>query len=1174
MHRFKQADQPAASNQATGAKQAPQSAFNLNLLLSNLPGMAYRCIVDNSVWNMEFVSAGARDLTGYDAGDLTGNRGHRYAEIIVPEDRKRVRDEMLAAFSAGLPFQIKYRIVTASGEPKWVREHGNAVRGAAGELLALEGFIFDITVFRRAQQALRESEERFKHVAKATADAIWDWDLLSDTIWWNEGMQNLFGFTADEIEPDSQSWTRRIHAEDKERVLRGIHAVIDGDGEAWTDEYRFLRKDGSYAYVLDRGRVIRNNGKPVRMLGGMADLSERKLAQLEIIRINRALQMRSRCSEVLIRATDEQQLLADVCRLAVEIGGYRMAWVGMAQHDEESSILPAAHFGENAGYLKHLRLSWSDRQPHGLGPAGRAIRSGRAVVLDDLAIDEESESWRASARQRGFRGIVCLPLRDRDDVLGVLTLLTAGHAQISSDELDLLQALADDLAFGIINMRAQEERRRLQAATAKVAAGVSASGGTAFFTHLVRNMVEATGAQAGVVSRTLPGYPSKARTIAVVVDGSPADNFDYAIDGSPCQELYGDPDCVVRDKLGQRFPQAAPLVPDAQSYVGRRLDNSTGQAIGMLFVIFRDPVKESDFITSTLQIFGARVAAELERQEADSRIRDQASLLDNVRDAIIVRGLDYRILFWNRGAERLYGWSSEEAVGRLINDLFDTSGPGVEEITGQVLEHGEWTGEVTQLKKNGEAMMVEAHMTLVKDVYGVPNSILSITNDITQRNAAQAKIQNLAFYDPLTQLPNRLLLMERLQHAMSISARTRKMGALLFIDLDNFKTLNDTLGHDKGDLLLQQVGLRLAACVRESDTVARLGGDEFVVMLEELSENAQEAAAQTETVGEKILTTFNQPFQLAGHGHFSTPSIGVTLFSGQSNSVDELLKRADLAMYQAKAEGRNAIRFFDPEMQTAVTARVALEADFRRGLQRQEFFLEYQPQLDEENRVIGAEALVRWRHPARGLVTPNEFICLAEETGLILPLGLWVLQTACDQLASWAAQPETAYLNLSVNVSARQFRHLGFVEQALAVIDRTGINPQRLKLELTESLLVDNVEETIAKMATLKARGIGFALDDFGTGYSSLSYLKRLPLDQLKIDRTFVSDVLTDANDAVIVRTIVALGQSLGLLVIAEGVETIAQRDFLARQGCHVFQGYLYSQPLTAEQFEDFIRCN
>jgi len=448
-------------------------------------------------------------------------------------------------------------------------------------------------------------------------------------------------------------------------------------------------------------------------------------------------------------------------------------------------------------------------------------------------------------------------------------------------------------------------------------------------------------------------------------------------------------------------------------------------------------------------------------------------------------------------------------------------------------------------------------------------TILAFNLHITQRKQAEEEIKNLAFYDPLTQLPNRRLLMDRLKQALASSARSGREGALLFIDLDNFKTLNDTLGHDVGDLLLQQVAQRLESCVREGDTVARLGGDEFVVMLEDLSEHDLEAAAQAETVGEKILLTLNLSYQLATHECSSTPSIGVTLFSDHEQNQDELLKQADIAMYQAKKTGRNSLRFFNPQMQETITVRASLESDLRHAIAGQkQFQLFYQAQVDSSGRLVGAEALLRWQHTERGMVSPADFIPLAEESGLILPLGSWVLTTACQQLAAWATRPETAHLTLAVNVSAKQFHLPTFVEEVLALVDYYVVPTARLKLEITESMLLCNVDDIIAKMTVLKARGINFSMDDFGTGYSSLQYLKRLPLDQLKIDQSFVRDIASDDNDKAIVRTIIAMAQGLNLNIIAEGVETLAQRQLLLDRGCTTYQGYLLGRPMPIEKFD------
>ena len=475
------------------------------------------------------------------------------------------------------------------------------------------------------------------------------------------------------------------------------------------------------------------------------------------------------------------------------------------------------------------------------------------------------------------------------------------------------------------------------------------------------------------------------------------------------------------------------------------------------------------------------------------------------------------------------------------------------------------------ISRTGKIIPTRLVVRCVRKGGGELDYVTAMVEDISERKAAESEIQHLAFSDPLTGLPNRRLLQERLPKALAASARNGRRAALMIIDLDNFKTLNDTLGHDTGDLLLIQVAERLNLCVREGDTVARVGGDEFVVMLEDLSGNALEAAAQAGAVAEKILTTLNHTYQLGSYQYHGTPSIGINLFGRGEQIIDDLFKQADLAMYQAKAAGRNTMQFFDPEMQTLVTSRAAIEVDLRGALRQNQLVLHYQPQMIGTTVLTGAEALVRWQHPQKGLLYPGDFISVAEETGLILKLGHWVLETACRQLATWAGHPDTAHLSIAVNVSAKQLHQADFADQVLQVLDWTGAKSHRLKLELTESLLVTDIENTINKMNALKAQGVGFSLDDFGTGYSSLSYLKRLPLDQLKIDQGFVRDILIDANDAAIAKMIIALAESLGLGVIAEGVETTEQKDFLAHLGCHAYQGYLFSRPLSIEAFNDFV---
>ena len=433
---------------------------------------------------------------------------------------------------------------------------------------------------------------------------------------------------------------------------------------------------------------------------------------------------------------------------------------------------------------------------------------------------------------------------------------------------------------------------------------------------------------------------------------------------------------------------------------------------------------------------------------------------------------------------------------------------------------------------------------------------------------SKAEIEHLAFYDHLTNLPNRLLLTDRINHALINSQRKQTFGVLLFLDLDNFKNINDTQGHDVGDLLLKQVALRLTSHVRAHDTVARLGGDEFVVLLEDLSKNSLEAAELAKRIGKTLSSQLALPYELASQSHKSSASIGATLFGADSASAADLLKQADIAMYRAKAQGRNDLCFFDPQMQADISAHAALEADLQQAVVQHQFVLFYQPQVTAHGVVMGAEVLIRWQHPTRGMVPPVQFIPVAEESDVINDIGLWVLQTACQQLSQWQQDPSTAQLQLAVNVSARQFRQTDFVALVKAVIGQTGIQPHGLKLELTESLVLDNIDDTIAKMTALKALGVRFSMDDFGTGQSSLSYLTRLPLDQLKIDQSFVRNIGIKPSDGMIVQTIIGMATNLGLEVIAEGVETPDQQAFLAHHGCTLYQGYLFGKPSPLPGFE------
>jgi diguanylate cyclase (GGDEF)-like protein/PAS domain S-box-containing protein len=552
-----------------------------------------------------------------------------------------------------------------------------------------------------------------------------------------------------------------------------------------------------------------------------------------------------------------------------------------------------------------------------------------------------------------------------------------------------------------------------------------------------------------------------------------------------------------------------------------------------------------------------------ERYRTAFQMTMDAVALNRVSDGSYV---DCNLAFLN-----LTGYRREEVIGRTSLELgVWVDGHDREKMLEVLKRSGVCRNFEAQFrKKNGDiifGMMSASIMDLDDEA-----CLLSVTRDLSEAKMAEIEIRRLAYDDPLTGLPNRRALLERLHQALTYDRRNSRKRALLFVDLDNFKTLNDTLGHHTGDLLLQEVARRITGSIRETDTAARIGGDEFVVMLENLSESAEEAAAQAKNVAEKILVCIAEPYMLSNRECVSTSSIGITVFGCSKESETQILQQADIAMYQAKTAGRNTIRFFAPALQAAVSARANLEDEIRQGIRNHQFSLWYQPQVDCGH-IIGAEALLRWNHPRRGVLGPIEFISLAEETGLIVPLGRMVLEEACRQAAVWSAMPGAAPIPIAVNVSARQFRQPDFVSHVLETIERTAADPKNIKLEITESMLLESLEETVVIMNALKSHGVQFSLDDFGTGYSSLAYLKRLPLDQLKIDRTFVRDILSNATNGALAQAIISLARALGLLVIAEGVETDEQRDLLARLGCGCYQGFLFSKAVPPGEFEALLR--
>ena len=775
-----------------------------------------------------------------------------------------------------------------------------------------------------------------------------------------------------------------------------------------------------------------------------------------------------------------------------------------------------------------------------VGSCGTAAFTGKATIVADIASDPLWRDYKALALAHGLRACWSLPILGTGGrVLGTFAFYFDSTRPASKVELASIERGARLASLAIerrqVELALQQSEARYRTLCESSTAGIwqiSIAGETHFINRAMCEMLEVDRAEQ-MLGRTFHGFFTPASL--------------EIIRREHAKHVAGAGSSYEIELIGERGGRRKALVGSAPLF------DAEG-ALSSLIGTFTD-------ITET-----RRVQTALENAAESLRCTGEMAKVGGW--ALDLLSME---LSWSPETCRIH--ELETLVAPALADAINFYAPEARPIIQAAVQSGidrgtPWDLELPLITAKGRPIWVRSQgLAVIQD--GRTVMLRGAFQDISQHHQDVEEIRRLAFYDLLTGLPNRRLLMDRLVHAMQTSARSGQHGALMFLDLDHFKLLNDTLGHALGDVLLQQVAARLQACVREGDSVARLGGDEFVVVLEALSLHAQEAASQAEAAAKKILDAFGSTYDLLGHAHDSTPSIGIVMFRGEHLGIDELLKRADVAMYQAKSAGRNIARFYDPAMQAAVAKREAQEKDLRRGLAMREFVLHYQIQVDAQGSPIGAEALVRWNHPVRGLRSPAEFIALAEETGLLPALGQWVLVTACVELARWSSLPRRAQWTLAVNVSASQVAQSDFVDHVAAALQQSGANPRLLKLELTESTLVHDVEGAIVKMNAIKACGVGFSLDDFGAGYSSLSYLKRLPLDELKIDQSFVRDLLSDADDTEVARAIVALGHGLGLQVIAEGVETAAQFDILASIGCDAFQGYHLGYPVAGKDLRE-----
>lgn len=848
-------------------------------------------------------------------------------------------------------------------------------------------------------------------------------------------------------------------------------------------------------------------------------------------RLRQLYQTLSEANQSIIRLPDRQSVFERICEVIVQHGGYPLAWIG--EPDDENKLVYRAASGAT-GCLQDLDLAL---EPEDGTLVSRAFHTGEPQFDNDAGSSGASPERRDPARRHGFAAVAIFPLRCAGKVAALMAVYTNDSESFNETETGLLNELAEDVSLALDNYWRAEALRQSEARHRTL-----------------------------FLSNPHPMWIYDLETLRFL------DVNDTAI------RSYG---YSREDFLSMKISDIRPTED-----VSALLDNVAGITEGVDEAgVWRHTRKDGSIInvdikshTLTWQDRRAELVLAVdvtERLRAEHELRIAAAAFE-VQEGIIVADANNVIERVNRAFTRITGYDAREVVGKTPKIL--QSGHHdrefYEQMWARITEHGSWEGEVWNRRKNGEAYPEWLNISVVKDSTGRVAHYVGSFVDITEDKEAERKIHQLAFYDPLTELANRRLLIDRLGRALAFSSRNGTFGAVLMLDFDHFKILNDTRGHAAGDTLLIEAAKRLKRGVRESDSVARMGGDEFIVVLEGLDTDADSASGEAVHRAHQLQSTLGQPYFLPEVADYRiSVSVGITMFKGHELLVDDLLKQADVALYEAKSEGRNALRFFDPEWQKAIETRARMEEDLRRALRNDEFQLYYQPQIDRRGGVTGAEALLRWTPPGRGPVSPAEFIPMAEESGQIFAIGDWVLDAAFRQLKAWQDQPSTRHLTMSVNISAKHFHQPNFVDGVRGHLARTGADPALLYFELTESIGIQHMDRMIGQFTGLKALDIRISIDDFGTGYSSLSYLRRLPVDQIKIDRTFIDGLPGDANGAAVVRAILAMSHAFGLHAIAEGVETEEQRAFLQREGCDAYQGFYFGRPVPAPDFEAMLRA-
>ncbi len=1105
----------------------------LTSLLGNLAGMVYRCRNDKS-WTSQFVSEGCFELTGYSADDfMTGVRV--YGDIVHPEDRERIWSETQIALAARDPFKMVYRICAANGEHKWVWEQGRGVFTSSGELICLEGFITVITERVQAEERLRESEARFRALV----------DLSSDWYWEADAQMRFTRYDGQHVASYRSAFMTYIGKRPEEIGLED-----EGGGQSYiaAREARTpfrdtimqrVAKDGKLRYIMISGEPVYDGGGVfVGYRGVGRDITERKFAEQAARRLGRMYAALSATNEAILHAHSVEELYQKVCDAGVHGGNFISTAILLIEPGAEWANVSASS-GVGAKQLREVRISVDESRVEGRGMVGIAFRTRKPGICNDYMNDERMRPWRDAGRAFGVAAAAAIPMLQNNEVIGVLLLYSSEKDAFDEEIVRLLERMAENVSFALENFEREREQQRAEQALRE---------SEERFKSLTEFSSDWYWEQDEEYRFTMIAYSQKSN------ERHPAD----VMIGRRRWEIPFYPDMAEADWAPHRQALDERL-PFRDFLIKRR---GRGNEI-TYSAVSGTPIYDAHGRFKGYRGTGRDVT---DRVRAEADMRKLSGAIEQTADCVMITDRDGTIEYVNAAFERTTGYPGSEALGRKPNLL--KSGvhgtPFYERLWSTVLEGETFSDVFVNRKKAGEVYYEEKTISPLRDSGGRVTHFISTGRDITERMQAQERLQHIAHHDALTGLPNRILFLDRLNQALIRAHWQKRVVGVMFLDLDRFKNINDTLGHDTGDALLKAMAARLQGCVREGDSVSRLGGDEFAVLLEDVAH-----AEDISTIAGKILGAFMLPFAIQGHELFITTSIGISMYPTDGTTPATLLKNADAAMYRAKDLGKNNYQFYSADMSAAAFERLTLESSLRRALEREEFVLHYQPQIDlATGKMIAVEALVRWQHPEFGLLAPTQFISIAEETGAIVQVGEWVARKAMVQVRRWR-EGGLPGLRIAVNVSSRQFNEPHFVEMIAHLIEETGLPPNALELEITESVIMKNAEKTVARLRALHEMGVRFAIDDFGTGYSSLSYLRRFAIHTLKVDKSFIRDITADSGDVEIVKTIIIMARGLKLAVIAEGVETREQLVFLKSHGCHAVQGYLIARPLPAERLTE-----